>query len=496
MTETFVTVFGSPELFLWIIVGVFWGMFIGFLPGIGSSLAMAVALPVLAGFALEQTIVVLISIYTSAVFGASISAILLNIPGMGGNLVTTFDGYPMTQQGKAGEALGAAAMSSFIGTVLACGLLLVVGPSYVKFVLRFGPHELFVVALWGLCISIACAPGSLIKKSFAACLGFILACIGIDILYGVPRLTFGSDRLLIGVTMIPALIGIFGVYAVLKLAAGEKDLMTAVKQKTPKLTILRVLRRGWTWVIMMISTVLGFVIGVIPGTGAIVASFISYGIFRKVSPKREEYGKGCVEGVVAPETANNAVRPGATLTTLILGIPGAVEMVVILAAFNIYGLPCGPTLLLYHPEILEIIFISFMLAGFFALVATWTTIWGWTKVIETPAAYLWPIILLLCIVGTYSIHNNPTDVLVAIGFGLLAFFGERNGFSRIPLVMGMALGPIIEAQLRSALLLEPPQAFFAKPIAVTLFILLIVMFYVFERVLTTRKIVEKGGVRG
>lgn len=473
MIDTFITVFGSFNVWTYVLIGTLWGLIIGALPGVGSSFAMVIALPFTYGMSIDHSIVLLISIYTSAIYGGSISACLLCIPGTGGNVVTTFDGYQMTKQGKAGLALGTSAIGSEIGNIVGAGILIFIGPKFVDFALNFGPHEMFAVGLWAFIMSFAIAPGNLGKNWIAGVVGLVLAVIGMDNKYGIPRLTFGSTYLIGGVNLIPAILGIFGVTIVLQSIFEGDDLTHTVKQKSLKMSGFKGLKSPWIWVVIMGSSLIGFLIGVVPAAGSLVAALIAYGVFKKLSPHGHEYGKGSYEGIMIAETTNNACHPGDILTTLVLGVPGEMAMVVLLGAFMLHGLNCGPLLLVKHPEYLQNVFLTIMISGALTFIIAWTTMIGWVKAIECPKMYIWPIVVLLCIIGAYSLNNSINDVMVMLGTGVLAFFGEKYGYSKIPLMMGLVLGPIMEDNLRNALLMDAPMAFFTKPIAMALLVITI-----------------------
>ena len=247
---------------------------------------------------------------------------------------------------------------------------------------------------------------------------------------------------------------------------------------------------------MAISSLLGFVIGCIPGTGSLVATLLSYGMFKRLSRRGKEYGTGCNEGVMIAESANNATHPGAILTTLVLGIPGEMAMVVLLGAFTIHGLRCGPMLLVNDPTILYVIFLSIMISGLMTLTLAWTTLKGWVKTIETPKAFVWPVVLFLCILGTYSLRSSINDVLLMSILGTFTYFIERSGFSKIPLIMGMVLGPVMEENMRMALQLSAPYEFFTQPISAGLFVILIITCFLFSWVQKPKKVQDDQGGNG
>ena len=468
MLDTFITVFGSLDAWIYLLIGTAWGLIIGALPGVGSAFAMTIALPFTYAMSLDHALVLLMSMYTAAIEGGSISACLLGIPGTGGNVVTVFDGYPMVQQGKAGLALGASAIASLVGNILGCSILIYVGPKFVDFALKFGPHEMFAVGLWAFVMSVAIAPGNLSRNTIAGIVGVILATIGIDSKYGFPRLTFGSEYLMVGVNLVPAILGIFGVTVVLQSIFEEESLVTSIKQKSYKLSGYRELLSAWIWVVLLGTALIGFIIGIVPGAGSLVATLIAYGVFKKISPHKHEYGKGSYEGIMIAESCGEATHPGDVLTTMVLGVPGEMAMVVLLGAFTLHGVSAGPLLLVKHPEYLQNVFLSILISGTATFLIAWTTMKGWVKAIELPKMYIWPVVILLSIIGAYSLNNSMNDVLIMLGTGVLAFFGEKYGYSKIPLMMGLVLGGIMEDNLRNAFLIDAPMAFFKKPIAMGL----------------------------
>lgn len=475
--------FASPDAWLLMLVGVVFGTICGALPGVSTTLALVITLPFTFFMPMIHALIVLISVYVSSVYGGSISAILLRIPGTAASIVTTFDGYPMAQQGRAGLALGSAALASFIGTIFTAGILIGVGPLYVDFAMKFGCYEIFMVALWGLILSVLISPGSKLKGLVAAIIGVVLACIGLHTDYSAFRFTFGSPYLMTGVPLLPVIVGLFGITVILQSITTERDLITRIRQQVPRISGFVELLRTQSWIIIGACSLIGFLIGAIPGTGAIVATLVSYAVFSRFSKRRDEYGKGCTEGVLVAETANNAVNPGAVLTTLVLGVPGACELVILLGAFTLHGLRCGPMLLIQYPEYLYTIFFSFIFSGIITFILAWTMLRFWVKMIETPKAYFWPIIILLCLIGVYSVNCLTNDVLVMFGIGVLGYFGERAGFSVIPLLMGFVLGPIMELNLTTALWIEPASAILQKPLALGILLLIIITGFVFTRFL-------------
>ncbi|MFW6105053.1 MAG: tripartite tricarboxylate transporter permease [Chloroflexota bacterium] len=486
LTEA-LTFYGDTSAWLYLLIGTVWGLFVGAIPGIGSAFAMVIILPFTFTMSLVNSVIILISTYTAAIYGGSISACLLSIPGTGGNIVTTFDGYPMTQQGKAGLALGGSAIGSEIGNILSCLFFIFVIPFFTKFALQFGPNEMFMLALWGFVVSIIISPGNKFKNTIAGIIGGVLSCIGIDPRYGIPRLTFGSARLLQGVSLVPAILGVFAITVILQSVVGEKDLMSVVRQKTPKLSGFKELFDKWIVIVLLGSAAIGFLLGAIPGTGSIVACLIAYAIFKGISPHRNEYGKGSYEGVLVAETTNNATHPGAILTTMVLGIPGEMVMVILLGAFVLQGVQAGPVFAATHQEYLYLVFITIMMAGALIFALAWTSLRFWVRIIQIPKAFLWPIIILTCAVGAYTIRFSINDFLMMMAFGVFGFFAEEHGFSKVPLIMGLVLTPIMESHLQVGLMQGPVHLFFTKPIVIALWVILISTCVLFLRVLRPKR---------
>lgn len=473
--------FVSPDVLWYSFIGVLWGLLIGVIPGVGSALAMSLLLPFTFFLSMEQALVILMSTYTGCLFGGSITSCLLGIPGTGGNIVTMFDGHPMTKQGKAGLAVGISCIASFLGNFLSTLAMLFLAPYFVGFALQFGSHDLFFISLWAIVISVFISPGKLMNNVVAGCIGIILSCIGLDSLYGIQRLSFGSSYLANGVPLVPAIIGIFGFSVIIEDVIDQKDLLTTVRQQTPRLSGFSLVLEPMVIVIIIVSSIIGFIIGVMPGAGTITATLLAYGIFKRFSKRGKEYGHGCYEGVFIAEATNNAEHPGGVLTTVVLGIPGSTELVILLGAFTLHGVRGGPLLLVKNPQYLDMIFVAFMLSGLVSLVVVWITLRVWVKAIETPKVFMWPVILLICMTGAYSVNNDINDVLITFALGVLCTWGERRGFSKVSLVMGLVLGPIMEENLRMALQMSSVLSFFAKPIYLGYWALIVGTAYAFLR---------------
>jgi putative tricarboxylic transport membrane protein len=471
--------FFNIETWIIMVCGALFGMFFGAMPGLSTTLALALCLPFTFWMSMDNALILIITVYVTSVYGGSISACLIGIPGTAASIVTTFDGYKLTKKGQAGLALGMSALASTIGTLIPAFFLLYMGEPYVNFALKLGPHEIFGLALWGLVLTIIMANDK-IKGVIIAIFGILLACVGITPVIGISRLTFHSSYLETGIPLVGAIIGLFGMSPILQDMADSLNLSVKVTQKVPKLSGFKDLKSLDMWILIIVSSFIGYIVGMIPGTGAIVATFFCYMLFKRILKKGKLLGTGIVEGVAIPEAANNAVNPGAVLTTLVLGIPGAAEMCVLLGAFTIHGLRCGPLLLVEKPEILQIIFFAFIISALLMLAIAWFSLKAWAKAIETPRVFLWPIIFMMCIIGTYSINNSLYDVMVMIVMGFVAFFAEKYGYSVIALLMGLVLGEILETNFRYAMQTGSITKFFERPISLIIIIVIVLMVLCFQ----------------
>jgi len=454
------------ENILYCFAGVLIGTLIGVLPGIGPVGAMSILLPATFKASPISSIIMLGGIYYGAMYGGSTTSILVNIPGEAASVVTCLDGYQMARQGRAGPALGIAAFGSFIaGTLSVIGLMLV-GPPLASIALRFGPPEYFSLMCLGLTILIYLASGSIIRALMMAAFGVIIGCIGQDPETGSSRFVFGIPDLLDGVGLAPFVMGLFGISEVflnIEQSLKERSILTTkIKGLLPnwedwKDSIMPILRGG----------VLGFFLGILPGGGAIISSFSSYAVEKKVSKHPERFGKGAIEGVAGPESANNSATGGAFVPLLTLGIPPNVVMALLLGALMIHGVTPGPLLIPKHPEIFWGVIASMYIGNAMLLVLNLPLIGMWVQVLKVPYKILFPLILLFCLIGAYSINNSTFDVAIMLVFGVLGYLMRKYKYEGAPMVLAFVLGPMLENSLRQSLLLSDGSflIFFTRPIA-------------------------------
>jgi len=456
----------SPENLLFCFVGVFIGTLIGVLPGIGPVGAMSLLLPATFKATPVSSIIMLAGIYYGAMYGGSTTSILVNIPGEAASVVTCLDGYQMARQGRAGPALGIAAFGSFIAGTLSVIGLMIVGPPLASIALRFGPPEYFSLMCLGLTILIYLASGSVIRALMMAAFGIVIGCVGQDPETGSSRFVFGISDLLDGIGLAPFVMGLFGISEVLlniEQSLQERSVLTTkIKGLFPNW-------QDWKDSIMPITrgSVLGFFLGILPGGGAIISSFSSYAIEKKISKHPEKFGKGAIEGVAGPEAANNAATGGAFVPLLTLGIPPNVVMALLLGALMIHGVTPGPLLIPKNPEIFWGVIASMYVGNAMLLILNLPLIGMWVQVLKVPYKVLFPLILLFCLIGAYSINNSTFDVAIMLVFGVLGYLMRKYNFEGAPMVLAFVLGPMFENSLRQSLLLSDGSflIFFTRPIA-------------------------------
>ena len=432
--------------------GVFIGTLVGVLPGIGPVSAMALLLPVTLSSSPEAGIIMMAGIYYGSMYGGSTTSILVNIPGEAASVVTCIDGHEMAKQGRAGPALGIAAIGSFIAGTISIIALTLVAPSLARVAVAFGPAEYFSLMFLGLSVLAFLTQGSIAKSLLMAAFGVILGLVGIDQITALPRLTFERLELLDGVGLIPVVMGLFGVAEIL--ANLEKKFQREVV--TARIGGLWPSRQDWkdsSWP-MVRGSVLGFFLGILPGGGAVIASFASYAIEKKVSKTPERFGKGAIEGVAGPEAANNAAAGGAFIPLMTLGIPPNVVMALLLGAFIIHGLQPGPLMMVQNPGIFWGIVASMYIGNVMLLILNMPLIGMWVQVLKVPYNVLFPLILMFCIVGVFSSGSAVFDVFVMTVFGALGYLMRKFGYEAAPLVLGFVLGPLLENNLRKSLILS------------------------------------------
>jgi len=455
----------QPINLLFCFLGVLMGTLVGVLPGLGPTAAIALLLPNTFHVSPVSAIIMLAGIYYGAMYGGSTTSILVNIPGEAASVITTLDGYQMARKGRAGPALGIAAFGSFIaGTISVIGLMLV-APPLAKFALAFGPPEYFSLMLMGIVVLIYLASGSILKALMMAVFGLLLGTIGMDAISGTQRLTFGLLELSDGVGLIPAIMGLFGVAEVINNVeeAIRREVVTSkVKNLLPNL-------QDWRdsfWPIIR-GSVLGFFIGILPGPAPVISAFSSYAIEKKLSRHPEKFGTGVIEGVAGPEAANNAATGGAFIPLFTLGIPSNSVIAILLGAFMIHGIQPGPMLISKHADLFWGTVISMYLGNAMLLVLNLPLIGLWVKVLKVPYPILFPLILLFCLVGVFSLNYSQVEVALMIGFGVFGYLARKFQFETAPLVLALVIGPMMENNLRLSLVISQgsPWIFIEHPIS-------------------------------
>jgi putative tricarboxylic transport membrane protein len=447
----FATAF-QPQNLLYCFIGVLIGTLIGVLPGIGPAGALAILLPTTFNIPAVAAIIMMTGIYYGAMYGGSTTSILVNIPGEAASAVTCIDGYKMARQGRAGQALGIAAFGSFIAGFVGVLLLSFLAPLLADLALDFGPSEYFALMLLGLTLVIYLGSGSIVKSLMMAVVGIILGTVGQDPILAKPRLVYGADALWDGLGLAPVIMGLFGISEVLRnlertgkvevYEAKLKGLLPSVKDW--RLSALPIFR----------GSTLGFMLGTIPGGGAIVASFASYALEKKFSRHPEKFGNGAIEGVAGPESANNAATMGGLVPLLTLGIPTNVTMAMMLATLMIHGTPPGPLLIQNHPDLFWGVVFSMFVGNTLLLALNLPLIGIWVKVLKVPYKVLFPLILLFCMIGAFSFKSSTADVLIMLIFGCIGYLMSKYGYEAAPMMLAFVLGPMMETNLRQALMIS------------------------------------------
>jgi putative tricarboxylic transport membrane protein len=441
----------TPFNLLLMLVGVTLGVIIGVLPGLGGANGIAILLPLTFTMPPTSAIIMLSCIYWGALFGGAITSILFNIPGEPWSVATTFDGYPMARNGKAGEALTAAFTSSFIGAFFAIVMITFLAPLVAKFALQFGPPEFFSVYLLTFCSFVGMNKGSPFKTISAMMLGFALATVGMDTVTGQLRLTFGNPELMRGFDFLIAVIGLFGIGEIL--LSMEEGL--AFKGAAAKIRA-KVVWETWKqlpryWATSLRSCLIGCWMGITPG-GATPASFMAYGVAKRVSKDSDQFGTGKMEGIVAPETAAHAAGTAALLPMLSLGIPGSPTAAVLLGGLLIWGLQPGPLLFVEKPDFVWGLIASMYLGNLAGLFVVLTCVPLFASILRIPFSIIAPVIIVICAVGAYTVHNAMFDVWLMMGFGVLGYAFKKLDYPMAPMVLALVLGDRAEDSFRQSML--------------------------------------------
>ncbi len=461
----------TPMDLLYCFVAVQLGIIFGMLPGLTATVGIAILTALTFQWDPGNAILVLISVYVGAIYGGSRSAILLNIPGTPASAATCLDGYPLSRSGNAAQALGLATTASFLGSMAGLVALSFLTPVLGGFALEFKSYEVFWLAVFGVAIcGNLTAAGDPVKGWVAGLLGIMLSFVGMETIQGFRRFTFGVSELMAGFGIIPVLVGTYGIVEILSSLSD-----TTPEQRVPQIgrTLPHLRDVAANWVNIIRSGVIGVFTGVIPGVGENIGSFVAYDFAKRASKHPEKFGKGSIEGLIASETGNNAVVGGALVPVLALAIPGSPPAAVLLAALFLHNIRPGPMLVIENPMYMYRFSAMFLLASFAMFVLGILIVKPLLKLLMIRKSIMMPIILVLCMVGTYAIAGRRFDILVMIAFGLLGYPMRKLGYPEAPFVLGIILGPMVDENLRRGMLLSygNPAAFFVSPISIALVIM-------------------------
>lgn len=476
--EGFLVPFLSLEMILYIAAGVFVGIYVGAIPGLSVTMAVSILISFTFSWKVMPALAVMVGVFVGGVYGGSRSSILLNIPGAPAAVATTFDGFPMAQKGEAGIAMGLSTTQSVIGTLFGIVILALASPIVSELALKFAPSDYMLLALMGLLLVGSLSKGSIIKALIMACLGVLVGLVGMDPVTGQGRLTFGVSGLLGGINFVVVMIGMFGLSEALMQLRNKVE---PVKQKVDKIT------PSWRLILKHLpltlrASVLGTIIGALPGTGGDIASLMAYDhAKRTVKNPTRPFGEGAHEGVVAPEAAKNAAIGGAFIPMMTLGIPGDSVTAVLIGAMVIHGLRPDPMLMKQQPEFFWIILGSLVIANVFLYIFGMTGIKLFSKIVEIPKAIIIPIIIVLSIIGSYSINNSVADIYWMIGFGIFGYFLKMYDYPSAPMVLGIILSPILDINYRRAIALaqnsigDLVMGMLTSPVSLTLILFIVLM---------------------
>jgi putative tricarboxylic transport membrane protein len=445
------------------------GTIIGVLPGLGPTGTIAILLPLVFAMPASSALIMLAAVYYGAMYGGSTTSILVNIPGESASVVTTLDGHKMALQGRAGPALAISAIGSFIAGTFSVIILTFIAVPVAKFALRFGPAEFFSLMVFGLSTVASLTGRSAVKAVMSTILGLMMATVGIDLVSGAPRYTFGNPHLLDGIDFIVVAIGMFAISEVIVTA---EELAAGVRGQIIKAKRIWVSFKEFVYSLGAIlrGTVIGFFVGILPGAGATLASFLSYDIEKRIAKHPERFGKGEIKGVACPESANNAASGGALLPLLTLGIPGGGATAVMLGAFMMLGITPGPLLFQKHPDVVWGLIASLYLGNLILLVLNWPLVNLFARIMYIPARYLMPIVLVISTVGVWSLNYSSMDLIIMGICGVLGYYMRKHDYPLAPVLLGLILGGRMEGAFRQALIISrgSPLIFLQKPISLVL----------------------------
>jgi TctA family transporter len=458
----------SPLNLLYCLIGVFLGTMVGVLPGLGPTATIAMLLPITFGLPSVSALIMLAGIYYGSQYGGSTTSILVNLPGEAASVVTALDGYQMARKGRAGVALATAAIGSFFAGTVATVLLALFAPPMAALALKFGPAEFFSLMVLGLLASMVLARGSLLHAFGMIVLGLLLGMIGSDVNTGAQRFTFDNPRLAEGIGFVVVAMGMFGIAEVVRNLENEEDRSVTIS----KITKLMPTREDWKRIVGPIcrGTVIGSFLGILPGSGSILGSFAAYAIEKKVSKNSAEFGQGAIEGVAAPESANNAGAQTSFIPMLTLGIPANPVMALMIGAMIIQGIQPGPSVITEQPALFWGIIVSMWIGNLFLVILNLPMIGMWVKLVSVPYQFLYPAILVFCCIGVFSLNNTEFDVFMMALFGVAGYIFIKLGCEPAPMLLAFILGPLMEEYMRRAMLLSrgDPMIFLQRPISATL----------------------------
>ena len=457
----------SPGNLMFAFAGCMLGTLIGLLPGLGPAAGTAILIPLT--FSLDATgaIIMLCAIYYGAMYGGTITSVLINVPGEAASVITCIDGYAMARQGRAGSALAIAAIGSFVGGTAATIALVVVAIPLATLALKFGPAEFFGLMVAGLCLVIGLAGKNLMAALLMTVLGLLLAMIGLDPVRGAPRFTFGMPELYDGIGFIPVVMGLFGIGELLIAAERRETRMIEADLKKWNPT-----KEEWRASAGAIGrgTVVGFVLGLIPGVGSIVPTFMAYVLEKRVSKTPERFGNGAIEGVASAETANNAYANAAMVPLLALGVPSSPTIAVLMGAFIVNGITPGPFLFTERPELVWTVIASFFVGNAILLILNLPLVGLWAKLLKIPFSYMCTGVLIFCVIGAYGLKQSLFDVWIMLGFGVLGYLLRKLDLPLAPAILALILGPMMERSLRTTLEISAGSfaIFLDRPLALAL----------------------------
>jgi putative tricarboxylic transport membrane protein len=457
----------TPINLLYCFIGVFLGTVIGVLPGLGPTATIAMLLPITFVLPPISALIMLAGIYYGSQYGGSTTSILVNLPGEAASVVTTLDGYQMARRGRAGVALATAAIGSFFAGTVATLLLAVFAPPLSALALEFGPADYFSLMVLGLVASVVLAQGSLLHAIGMVVLGLLLGLIGTDVTSGAQRYTFDIPQLADGIGFVVVAMGMFGLAEIIRNLESESE-----RAVIAKITTLMPTRDDWKRMVAPIlrGTAIGSAVGILPGSGSILGAFAAYSIEKKISKNSAEFGKGAIEGVAAPEAANNAGAQTSFIPMLTLGIPSNPVMALMIGAMIIQGIQPGPSVMKEQPALVWGIIVSMWIGNFFLIVLNLPLIGLWVRLIMVPYQLLYPAILVFCGIGVFSLNNSEFDIYLMALFGLLGYVFVKIGCEPAPMLLAFILGPLMEEYLRRAMLISRgnPLVFVQRPISATL----------------------------